>query len=128
MIISAIQFAGCSREPRILLYVRDGSSDFEYMLTQEIEVMKSMLDEAGLRVVVATLSEESYYHLRADLKPDIALKDVKVSKYAFGYTRFPEGIYGGTGVVQDGQVITSGTCPYQARLTGRPDGTREREA
>jgi hypothetical protein len=31
----------------------------------------------------------------------------------------------GTGVVQNGGVITSGTCPYQAKLTGRPDGTVE---
>lgn len=34
-----------------------------------------------LRVVVATATEESYYRLRAALKPEIALKDVKVSKY-----------------------------------------------
>lgn len=46
-------------------------------------------------------------------------------RYAFGYERFKEGIYGGTGVVRDGGIITSGTCPYQARMTGRPDGTAE---
>ena len=46
-------------------------------------------------------------------------------RYAYGYATIEEGIYSGTGVVQDGLVITSGTCPYQARLTGRPDGTAE---
>ena len=35
------------------------------------------------------------------------------------------GIYSGTGVIQDGDVITSGTCSYMARETGRPDGTPE---
>ena len=37
----------------------------------------------------------------------------------------PGGIYKGTGVVQDGNIITSGTCPYMARETGRTDGTPE---
>ena len=37
----------------------------------------------------------------------------------------PGGIYKGTGVVQDGNIITSGTCPYIARDTGRTDGTPE---
>lgn len=35
----------------------------------------------------------------------------------------PGGVFKGTGVIQDGKVITSGTCPYLARETGRPDGT-----
>ncbi|MDJ0790270.1 MAG: DJ-1/PfpI family protein [Acidimicrobiia bacterium] len=35
------------------------------------------------------------------------------------------GIYAGTGVIEDGGVITSGTCSYMARDTGRPDGTPE---
>jgi putative intracellular protease/amidase len=178
----ALLGSGCSRQPQVLLYVRDGSSDFEYMFSREFEVMKSMLEDAGFRVVVATSTEESYYRLRATLNPDVALKDVRVSKYsgfllpcmaagapgiieaeavdmvkqaaaqgkpvaaqygavfilaragllngkqyAFGYetSTIKDGIFGGTGVVQDGQVITSGTCPYQARITGRPDGTAE---
>jgi putative intracellular protease/amidase len=45
--------------------------------------------------------------------------------YAYERASFPEGTYGGTGVVRDGLVITSGTCPYKARETGRPDGTPE---
>jgi putative intracellular protease/amidase len=36
----------------------------------------------------------------------------------------PEGIYKGAGVVQDGNIITSGTCPNYASGT-RPDGTAE---
>ena len=135
VIIGALQFGGCSGKPQVLIYVRDGSSDFEYMLHHELGVMKHLLEEAGLRVVVATDSEESYYHLRAALNPDLSLPDVKVSKYAGfllrgkHYTlelpRIQEGIYSGTGVVQDGLIITAGICPHRTKLTGRPDGTAE---
>lgn len=46
------------------------------------------------------------------------------------YCKTPEciclgGIYKGTGVVQDGNIITPGTRPYIARDTGRTDGTPE---
>lgn len=34
-----------------------------------------------------------------------------------------EGIYAGTGVVRYGNLITSVTCPYLARETGKPDRT-----
>ena len=180
VIVGALQFAGCAGKPTILIYVRDGSSDFEYMLHQELGVMKSLLEEAGLRTVVATVSDESYYHLRAALDPDLSLKEVKVKKYAgflmpcmaagapgfieaeavemvkqavaqgkpvaaqhgsvftlarsgllngkryaHGSDRIKEGIYSGIGVVQEGLIITAGICPYEARMTGRPDSTAE---
>jgi putative intracellular protease/amidase len=35
------------------------------------------------------------------------------------------GIYKGEGVVQDGNIITSGICPSSARDAGKPDGTAE---
>ena len=38
---------------------------------------------------------------------------------------YPKGIYQGTGVVQDGNIMTSGTCPYMAKMTGMKDGTPE---
>jgi len=37
----------------------------------------------------------------------------------------PGGIYKGTGVVQDGNIITSGTCPHMAKMAGLKDGTPE---
>jgi len=37
----------------------------------------------------------------------------------------PEGIYKGAGVIQDGNLITSGTCPFMARAGTFPDGTAE---
>jgi putative intracellular protease/amidase len=38
-------------------------------------------------------------------------------------SRFVEAVYSGRGVVQDGNIITSGTCPFLERLTGLPEGT-----
>jgi putative intracellular protease/amidase len=180
----AIQISGCASvpraAPRVLLYVRPGSADPELMLTKEVGVMMAMLEEAGLRVTVATPSGSPIRAGSLTLEPDLMLKDVDVSdyagfllpcmaagapgvieqqavemvqeaarrgrtvaaqygsvftlaragllngrRYAFEYASFSEGSYGGTGVVQDGGVITSGTCPYMARETGRPDGTPE---
>ncbi len=37
--------------------------------------------------------------------------------------RFVDAIYSGRDVVQDGIIITSGTCPFIEQLTGLPDGT-----
>jgi putative intracellular protease/amidase len=186
-IISAILFVGCSSKPKesfggpkVLVFVRDGANATEYMLTHEVGVMLSMLEEAGILAVVATQSEDSYQGSEPPLKSDILLQDVTVADYdgfllpcmaagspgsieddaiamvaeaaaqkkpiaaqygsvftlaeaglfdgkhyAFERDTFPDGIYDGTGVVQDGNIITSGTCSYKARSTDRPDGTPE---
>jgi hypothetical protein len=34
-------------------------------------------------------------------------------------------IYSGRDVVQDGNIITSGVCPYIKQMRGWPDGTAE---
>ena len=39
--------------------------------------------------------------------------------------KFKCGIYSGRGVVQDGNIMTSGTCPMMAKMTGYKDGTAE---
>jgi putative intracellular protease/amidase len=52
-------------------------------------------------------------------------------KYAYvvewaGDESFVEGAeYAGSGVVQDGKIITSGVCPFAAAGRGLPDGTAE---
>lgn len=152
----------------------------ELMLTKEVGVEVSLLEEAGFEVVLASASGEPFVGTKTTVVPDLKLADVKAAdyagmiiacmaagvpgeipaeaveivsevvaegkplaaqygslfilqragvlegkKYAFEDARFSEGIYSGTGVVQDGNLITSGTCPYQAFWTGRPDGTRK---
>jgi hypothetical protein len=39
--------------------------------------------------------------------------------------RYEEGIYSGSGVVQDGKLITSGACSWMQRKFGMPDRTVE---
>jgi putative intracellular protease/amidase len=62
----------------------------------------------------------------------IALADVGVlsgKKYAYveewvaTIPQFEDAIYSGNGIVQDGNIITSGVCPYAARMLDLPDGT-----
>ena len=48
-------------------------------------------------------------------------KDFNVSMYP----ALKSGIYSGRGVVQDGVVITSGTCPWMAKMPGHQDCTAE---
>ena len=186
-IIAAILLVGCSGEPtetwsgpKVLVYVRDGSFYPEYMLTHELGVMLSMLEDAGVLAVVAAQSEDSYQDYEPPLNIDILLQDVNVADYdgfllpcmaagkrintsddavamvaeaaaqnkpiaalhgsiftlaeaglldgrhyAYEDAAFPEGIYEGTGVVQDGNIITSGTCSEAASYYGLPDGTAE---
>jgi putative intracellular protease/amidase len=46
-------------------------------------------------------------------------------KYALGegWPKLPDAIYSGGGVVRDGNIITSGVCPYMAKMKGMTDGT-----
>lgn len=39
--------------------------------------------------------------------------------------KFKNAVYSGIGVVQDGNIITSGTCPMMMKMTGLQDGTVE---
>ncbi len=41
------------------------------------------------------------------------------------YPALKGGIYAGRGVVKDGVIVTSGTCPWMAKLHGHQDGTTE---
>jgi putative intracellular protease/amidase len=41
------------------------------------------------------------------------------------YPELKSGIYSGNGVVQDGNIITSGMCPMMEKLRGQKDGTIE---
>lgn len=41
------------------------------------------------------------------------------------YNSFSTAIFSGRGVVKDGNIITSGTCPMMAKTMGHKDGTEE---
>ena len=68
---------------RVLLIVREtsGSDNKQYMGTNEAVVMKSMLKEAGFKVVIASASGRTF--LRGDilLESDLKLAEVKIPDY-----------------------------------------------
>jgi putative intracellular protease/amidase len=169
----------------VLLFIRDGSTDLEYMLTKEVEVMKTTLTESGFKVEIATLTGEPISVGSVNLKPDLKIDDVSVAEYAgfilpcmavddtqtqpntkavamvkealalgipvaaqlcsirtlakagvlkgkkyasvleFGDPYFEDSVLSGTDVVKDGNVITSGICPFMAREREIKDGTKD---
>jgi len=80
------------------------------------EVVKIATDAAAAGKPIAAQRSSLYILSAAGL--------LKGRKYA--YLRpawFPEGIYSGDGVVQDGNIITSAICPNAAQDFAKPDGT-----
>jgi len=187
LLSTALLFSCGKDQPKVLLFVTDGSRDLELMLIKEVLVMKEILEKSDLEVVIATLTAE---HISIDIitvKPDLKLNEVDIAdysgflfpcmappwdkiyepnsevaafikeaakegkpmasqtlsvadfakagilvgkKYAFTlepdldeYPEFRGGIYSGEGVIQDGNIITSGTCPWKAREYDLQDGT-----
>lgn len=187
LLVFGILLGSCSpNNPNVLLFVRDGSIGLEYMLTHEVNAMKDLLEKAGMKVSVATLSGAVIEADSTSLIPDVQLSEVNVmdykgfiipcmasdsihpdmvdfvkevveaekpiaaqlgsvmilaeagvldgKKYAyseeeeFSYEDYPvlsDAIYSGRGVVQDGMILTSGTCPWMEKEFNRPDGTIE---
>jgi len=169
------------QKSKVLLIPRDEYS-IDFMITEELGVMRTMLEDAGFKVDVATVTGEPYEGVEITIKADVTLSGVDISDYVgiimpcmarglpgpvypeavqlvkeaiakgipvaaqfgsvvtLGKAGVLEGIqfagpptfslvgkekYIGFGVVQDGNIITSGTCPYMARSPGRTDGTQE---
>jgi putative intracellular protease/amidase len=172
--------------PKVLLFIKDGSSQLEYMLIHEVGTMSKILKESGYEVKIATLSGTVLRTDSITLTPDLKLAEVNIDdyagfilpcmvvdsvnpevaslvkkvvdkgkplaaqlasvvilakagvlngkKFAFSdakdintsmYPGFSEGIYSGKGVIKDGNIVTSGICPWMAKMTGDKDGTAE---
>ena len=181
--------------PQVLMIPREGkSANLDLMLSRQVFVMIEMLQKAGFKVVVASVSgqplEGVIHKLNFDLKlaevniddyvgvalpcmavgqfpgPPISSAIVSIVKQAvakgkpvaapFGAVyilaeagvlkgkryahlddlfnplppnpkdpRFEGAIYSGSGLVQDGNIITSGRCPNIEARTGLPDNTPE---
>lgn len=166
--------------PKVLIFLRDGSQQLEYMLVNEVSKMSEILKGAGFEVTTATIAGEVLKAGSVTITPDLKLSDVDMDDYAglmlpclvsdmtssdvvtlakeavnkgkpiaaqaggvltlakagilngrkYALVRDPgmdpdfnNGIYSGTGVVRDGIIITSGTCPWIAKGTGWEDGT-----
>ena len=184
IILSTITLAYASDTPKVLLFMRSGSGDLEFMLKNEVMVMKNALERSGFKVVVATLDGSNFSAGSATVKADIKLAQAKVANYAgfilpcmmvasypepevspealnlvkeavaagkpvaaqtgslwtlaragllkgkkYAYPfeekspRFEGAIFGGTGVVRDGLILTSAMCPHMARTMKVKDGS-----
>jgi len=179
-----------AQEPsKILLFIRDGSTHLEFMLTNEVGVMKDTLEQSGFEVEIATAVGEPITAESVSLAPDLRMDEVAVAQYAgvimpcmaaddkpgtpinevavavvkkaviagkpvaaqlgavtilakagvikgkkyaayedwdvSDHPHFEGSIHSGMGIVKDGNILTSGLCPWMAREQGLEDGTKE---
>lgn len=176
-------------DPRKVLLILPNVVDPNYsdtVLNKEVSVMKSMLENAGFKVVAATTDGLPIKSSTVTFTPDLKLSNVKVDdyvgviiacmasgeptpkppeavlivkqaitkgkpmaashssvtilaeagvladkRYAFRmdayprYSGFAGAIYGGVGVVQDGNIITCGVCPQISGEYILPDCTTD---
>lgn len=68
---------------RVLLLLREsvGTSEKQNMLTDEAIMMKSMLEEAGFDVDIASASGRTFLHEDTTLESDLTLAEVNVADY-----------------------------------------------
>jgi putative intracellular protease/amidase len=171
---------------KVLLFIKDGSPQLEYMLIHEVGTMNRILKESGFEVAIATVSGEVLKTDSITMTPNLKLDEVNIKdyagfifpcmasntiqteavafvkkianegkpiaaqiggvlilgeagvlkgkKFAFKdekdsnpsmYPMLNDGIYSGRGVIKDGNIITSGTCPLMEKVYGYKDGTTE---
>src|SRR3989337_20112 len=70
------------KQQKVLLFIRDGSIDLEYMLKNEAGVIKETLETAGFKVEIATPTGKTISAGSVSLKPDLKITDVSVQQYA----------------------------------------------
>lgn len=66
---------------KVLLVAREGSLEMGLMLTKEVPVMVRVLEEAGFKVEIASVSGQPIVGTATTLKPDLRLADVKVEDH-----------------------------------------------
>ena len=79
MILCTTTYLYSSGAPQVLLFMRSGSGDLEYVLKKEVMVMKGALDRSGFKVVVATLDGSDFSAGSTRVKADIKLSEAKVA-------------------------------------------------
>ena len=91
-------------------------------LKPEVVAFVKEISKEGKPMAAQTLSVADFARAGVLVDRNYAFTiDPDVNKYP----DFKGGIYSGEGVVQDGNIITSGTCPWKTREYGKPDGTTE---
>ena len=70
------------KRQKVLVIVKENSSELELMLTKEVAVITDTLEQSGFEAVVASASGQPMVTAATTLTPDLKLKDVKVVDYA----------------------------------------------
>ena len=80
--LSGLGAANGEDSSKVFMYVTDGSRDLELMLTEEVGVMRQMLEEAGYSVDIATSGDQVMTADTTTLTPTVRLADVDIDDYA----------------------------------------------
>jgi hypothetical protein len=70
----------CSPRPTILMIIRD-SSTMEYMIPNEILLMKNIANKAGYRIHIASETGAKIEAGKENLSPDFKFSEVDINKY-----------------------------------------------
>lgn len=81
-ILGTITLAYASDAPKVLLFMRSGSGELEYMLKKEVNVMRDVFERSGFKTVIATLDGSDFSAGDITVKADIKLGEAKVDDYA----------------------------------------------
>ena len=66
---------------RVLIFIRDDSPDLEFMLKEEVGVIKETLEAADFKIDITTLTCKPLIAVSMKLKPDLKIMDVSVQDY-----------------------------------------------
>lgn len=82
LFLTCLMLASCSKSHKVLIFVRDGSTNLKFMLENELGMMKNLLTDAGYEVNIATITGEQIVNDSINLKPDLKLASANVEEYA----------------------------------------------
>ena len=84
ILVVGFSLYGNGNKEKVLLYIRHGTSayDTDDRITQEVNVMISMLKHAGFKVIIASTSGELIEGKTQKVKPDLKLVDVSLDDYS----------------------------------------------
>jgi len=114
-LLSAMFVSCAQKTPKVLIFIRDGSIDLEYMLTAEVAVMKDILEGSGFETDIATVTGDSITESLSGITPNLKVSDVVVSDYqgfilpcmAAGTNVPPEGVTLVEDAVMEGKPVAA---------------------
>lgn len=66
---------------KVLIFIKEESSQLEFMLTNEVRKMSELLEESGFEVTTSTVSGKELITSSVKLTPDLKLEQVNIDDY-----------------------------------------------